>query len=135
MEYFMGTIRAESKTQLQTLKETNDLTPYYEQDQYEHETSYTIYPATWLIRIGIHHGLRLKFLSSSTQGWKTSLKAFCPVPDNALIFEFCKEGNVSAVRGLLSGGHASVRDTDSQGYTPLHVSLLGEIKPVIPERP
>ncbi len=124
MEYFLGTIRAESNIQLQTLSETNDLTPYYEQDQYEHETSYTIYPATWLVRLGIHRGLRLKFLSSSTQGWKASLKAFCPVPDDALIFDFCKEGNISAVKSLLSRGHASVRDTDSAGYTPLHVSFF-----------
>ena len=129
MEYFLGTIRAESKTQLRTARETDGLMPYCEQDQYENETSYTIYPAAWLIRLGVQYGLNFRFLSSSTQGWKTTLKAFCPVPDDALIFEFCKEGNVPAVRSLLSRGHASVRDTNSQGYTPLHVSLLFGTKP------
>ncbi|CAD6593136.1 MAG: hypothetical protein ASARMPREDX12_006859 [Alectoria sarmentosa] len=104
MEYFLGTIRAESKTQLRTARETDGLMPYCEQDQYENETSYTIYPAAWLIRLGVQYGLNFRFLSSSTQGWKTTLKAFCPVPDDALIFEFCKEGNVPAVRR----------------YTPLH---------------
>jgi len=128
MEYFLGTIRAESHTVLQTSRETDSLTPCYEQNQYEHTTSYTIYPATWLIRLGFHCGLRLGFLSSSTQGWKNTIMTFCPVPDDALIFEFSKEGNLSAVRKLLSGGHASVRDTDSLGYTPLHVSCSREIK-------
>lgn len=124
MEYFLGTIRAESNTVLQTSREIDDLTPCYEQKEYEHTTSYTIYPATWLIRLGFHRGLHLGFLSSSTQGWKNILKTFCPVPDDALIFDFSKEGNLPAVRRLLSGGHASVRDTDSQGCTPLHVSPL-----------
>ena len=124
MEYFLGTIRAESNIHLRIPREADDLTPYCEQKLYEHETSYTIYPATWLIHRGIQYGLRLRWYSSFTQGWKTTLKAFYPVPDNAVIFEFCKQGNVPAVRTLLSGGLASVRDTDSRGYTPLHVSLV-----------
>jgi len=128
MEYFLGTIRAESSTMLQTSRETDGPTPCCEENQYEHTTSYTIYPATWLIRLGFHCGLRLGFLSSSTQGWKNTMKTFCPVPDDALIFEFSKEGNLPAVRSLLSGGHASVGDTDSRGCTPLHVSRLREIE-------
>lgn len=128
MNYFLGTIRAESNSVLQTTRETDSPTPCHEENQYEHATSYTIYPATWLIRLGFHCGLRLGFLSSSTQGWKNTLKTFCPVPDDALIFEFSKEGNLPAVRSLMSRGHASVRDTDSQGYTPLHVSHSREIK-------
>ena len=130
MEYFLGTVHIDSSTKLQTLRETSDLASCYEQDQQEHETSCVIYPALWLIRLGIQHGLRLGFLSSSTQGWKHTLNFFCPVPDDALIFEFCRQGNVPAVRSLLSGGHASVRDTDSRGYTPLHVSLVAEISTV-----
>ncbi|KAI4100258.1 MAG: hypothetical protein LQ339_005565, partial [Xanthoria mediterranea] len=39
---------------------------------------------------------------------------------DALIFKFCKDGNLPAVRTLLLEGQASVRDTDSQGCTPLH---------------
>jgi len=127
-KYFLGTIRADSNTVLQISRETDGLTSCCEESQYEHATSYTIYPATWLIRLGFHCGLRLGFLSSSTQGWKNTMKTFCPVPDDALIFEFSKEGNLPAVRSLLSGGHASVGDTDSQGFTPLHVSRSREIK-------
>lgn len=130
IEAFLGTIRATSTTILQPSREIGDLTPDREQDQCEYRTSYTISPAPWLIRLGIHYGLHLGFLSSSTHGWKNTLQTFCPVPDNALIFDFCRQGNVPAVRSLLSGGHASVRDTNSQGYTPLHVSLMIETDPV-----
>lgn len=105
-----------------------DPKPYHEQDQYESKTLYVIYPAPWLIRLGFQYGLHLGLLSSSTDGWKNTLKTFCPVPDDALIFEFCRQGNVSAVQTLLSEGRASVRDTDSWGLTPLHVRLVSEFK-------
>ena len=124
MECSLGTIRAKSNTQLRIAAEMDDLTFFNQQDQGEHETSYTVYPAEWLIRLGIRYGFRLRFGSSATQGWQTTLKSFSPVPDDALIFEFCRQGNTSAVKELLSGGYASVRDTDSRGYTPLHVSLF-----------
>ena len=129
VQTFLGTIRATSTTILQSSRQIGDLIPDREQDQYEYKTSYTISPASWLIRLGIHYGLHLGFSSSSTHGWKNTLQTFCPVPDDALIFDFCRHGNVSAVRRLLSGGLASVRDTNSQGYTPLHVSLMIETDP------
>ena len=47
-----------------------------------------------------------------------------PVPDDALIFEFCREGNLAGVKTLLSKGQASVRDVDSLGRTALFVSPL-----------
>ena len=127
MECSLGTLRSKSNTTLRISAEMNHLTFYNQQDQGEHETSYTVYPAGWLIQLGIRYGLRLKLGFSATQGWKTALKSFCPVPDDALIFEFCRQGNISAVRELLSGGYASVRDTDSRGYTPLHVSLYSDM--------
>ena len=129
MEGFLGSVRATSSTVLQTSRQTRELTRDREQDQYEYETSYTISPPPWLVRLGFHYGLHLGFLSSTTQRWKNTLKTFCPVPDDALIFEFCKQGNVPAVMSLLSRGHASVRDTNSRGLTPLHVSLIWENDP------
>ena len=123
LEGFLGTIRARSTTTLQCSKQTADIT--LEQDHLEYETSYIISPASWLVRLGFQYGLHLSLLSS-TWGWKNTLKPFCLVPDDALIFEFCKQGNIPAVRSLLSRGHASVKDTDSKGYTPLHVSLRRE---------
>ena len=123
LEGFLGTIRGRSTTTLQCSEQTADITPYVEQDHLECETSYTISPASWLVRLGFQYGLHLSILSS-TRGWKNTLKSFCLVPDDALIFEFCKQGNIPAVRSLLSRGHASVKDTSSWGYTPLHVSLI-----------
>ena len=122
---FLGTIRARSTTTLQCSKQTADTTPNLDQDHLEYETSYIISPASWLVRLGFQYGLHLS-LHSSTRGWKNTLKSFCLVPDDALIFEFCKQGNIPAVRSLLSRGHASVKDTNSKGYTPLHVSLRRE---------
>jgi len=49
------------------------------------------------------------------------------VPNNALIFEFCREGNVGAIRRLLIHGHASLDDVNEMGETPLHVSLSAQI--------
>ena len=128
-EGFLGSIRATSSTILQTSRQTRECTLDREQDQHEYETSYTISPPSWLVRLGFRYGFRLGFLSS-TQGWENTLKTFCPVPDDAVIFEFCRQGNVSAVRSLLSRGLASVRDTDSRGYTPLHVSLINSTSPI-----
>ena len=126
MSFFLGTMRTKSRTNLQLRRNGDELEACCVQDQDEHETAYTIYPAQWMIRLGIRYGLHLKLCSSSTQGWQNSLKTFNPVPDDALIFEYCEKGNISAVRGLLSRGLASVKDTNSDGYTPLHVSLYDD---------
>ena len=119
----LGTVRVQSKTKLQISSDQDDLTRCGRLDQCEHESTYTIYPAAWLVWLGIRRGFRLGFQSSPIQGWKTTLKTYRPVPDDALIFNFCKDGNLPAVRTLLLGGQASVRDTDSWGCTPLHVSF------------
>ena len=102
IESLLGTIYTECSTRLQTLEEADNLTGCYEIDQYEHDTAYNIRPAPWLIRLGLGYGLYFGLLSSSTQGWKTSLNTFRPVPDDSLIFKLCKQGNVLAVRKLLS---------------------------------
>ncbi|CAG8960172.1 hypothetical protein HYFRA_00010651 [Hymenoscyphus fraxineus] len=61
----------------------------------------------------------------SVQGWKNNIKTFRAVPDNSLIFEFCKSGNIAGVRSLLSRGEGSPLDTNSLGWTPLHIPHLG----------
>lgn len=116
-------IHTYSENKQRVLGEAGEPPSEYELDHYERETSYTISPAPWLIRLGFQYGLHCRWLSSSSQGWKNSLETIRPVPDDALIFDFCKTGNLPAVQKLLSSGHASVRDTDSRGYTPLHVRL------------
>ena len=122
-EYILGTIHTSSK--IRASKESDESTACLDTDGYEHETAYSIYPAQWLVRFGIRSGLHLQIYSSSTQGWQTSLKPFCLVPDDSLIFEYCVNGNTSAVKGLFGKGLASVKDTNSSGWTPLHVSLPG----------
>lgn len=122
--FMLGTVRVQSKTKLQISSDEDDLTRRDGPDQCERKSTFTITPAAWLVWLGIRRGLRLGFQSSPIQGWKNTLNTFRPVPDNALIFEFCKDGNLPAVRTLLLGGQASVRDTDSGGFTPLHVSAF-----------
>ena len=90
----------------------------------ESHTSVTIRPAQWLSMLGMKRGVHFSFTRSTIHGWKHTISPFRVVPDDALIFEFCKLGNLSAVQQLLSGGDASARDTDSRGFTPLHVSLI-----------
>lgn len=89
---------------------------------YEYKRSYIVHPATWLVNFGFTYGLRVELAQSSILGWKGNLNTFRPVPDDALIFEFCVAGNSLAVRNLLSKGQASDRDTDSFGRNALHVS-------------
>lgn len=90
--------------------------------QYEHETSFTVCPAWWLFKAGFTYVPRFSLFSSSIQGWKYTLNSFRLVPDDALIFEFCKRGNLDGIQSLLARGQASVKDIDSQGYTALHVT-------------
>lgn len=94
--------------------------------KFEIITSFIFYPASWLTRLGFRYGVEAK-LSNSTAGWQFN---FCPVravPDNSLIFELCQRGNAKAVELLLQRGDASVRDTSSKGWTPLHVSGIDMI--------
>jgi hypothetical protein len=45
------------------------------------------------------------------------------VPDDALVFEFCREGDLNNIQRLFSKGLASPFDTNSNGATLLHVCL------------
>lgn len=119
--YFFGTIYTCSTTkQLQSSmfdsQETDD-----EDLHYEHQSSFVIRPAAWLVSLGLKSGLRVGLFNSSVRGWKSSLDTFCAVPDDSLIFDLSRDGNLSAVRTLFSRGLASVRDTNSAGETPLFV--------------
>lgn len=83
-------------------------------DLYEFATYFTWYPAVWLARLGIKFGVNAS-IARSYQGWKSTLKVFPAVPDDSLIFDFCKSGNIEGVQTLLTKGSASVRDTDTHG--------------------
>lgn len=45
------------------------------------------------------------------------------IPENSLIFDFCKTGNMQGVQRLIARGDALVQDASSKGWAPLHVSL------------
>ena len=95
--------------------------------QPEHESKTLLFfrPANWLLRLGVKYGLNL-ILHRLTQGWKNSatLSVFRSVPNDSLVFAFCKSGNLDGIRTLFSRGEASVWDQDSCYHTPLHVSVL-----------
>lgn len=86
----------------------------------ELRTNFTIYPAGWLVRLGLRFGLDAS-ISTTGREWKHVFRTFHAVPDNALVFDLCKEGNLQAVRSLFKRGEASAWDTNSYGWTPLHV--------------
>ena len=88
---------------------------------YHRVTTFVYYPSWWLTNFGLKNGIEIS-MSTSTKGWQLSLAAFRAVPDNALIFDFAQAGNIEAVKRLLIRGEASLRDTNSEGWTPLHVS-------------
>ena len=84
-------------------------------------TSFIFYPATWLKRIGVKHGMEASMVNSK-DGWQFHFNPLRAVPENSPIFDLCRTGQVKAVELLIQKGHGSVLDTSPKGWTPLHVS-------------
>ena len=61
-------------------------------------------------------------VSRSSWGLECSLTCYRAVPDDAPIFDYCRNGNAKTIQTLFDGGLASPWDTDSRGFTPLFVS-------------
>lgn len=95
-------------------------------NQYENEMSITILPAWWLVKLGISYAPRGSLSHSTISGWNHKFNPYRLVSSDALIFEFCQNNNLAGVQTLLSRGEASVKDMDSLGWTPLHVSQFIE---------
>lgn len=93
---------------------------------YRTTTSFIFHPASWLIKIGFKYGLEA-MITKSQAGWQYNILPVRSVPDDALIFKFCKLGNVDAVRELFRRGDASVLDVDSDGWRPLHVCDISHL--------
>lgn len=85
----------------------------------EHNSYFALYPSWVLAKLGVSYGLLIQ--ARCTDGWQYTIQPFNAVPDDALIFTFCSNGNVAAVKTLLATGKASLRDRDSRGWTPLRV--------------
>lgn len=122
-ENMLGTISFITKTFHLRARRSADLDACPSDNQYEFETSFTLHPAPWLIRCGLNFGLRVA-VARSTQGWKQNLESYRAVPDDSAIFMHSFKGDLGAVRSLFSSGMASPLDTNSQGWTPLHVCDL-----------
>jgi hypothetical protein len=83
-------------------------------------SSFTFFPSWWLTKVGMKYGVEANLFATAT-GWQFNFNPIRAVPDDSPIFNACRKGNLSTVRFLLSEGDASVRDTNSKGWTPLHV--------------
>ena len=86
-------------------------------------TSFIFYPASWLTRIGLRYGTEASLKYSASTGWRFNVEAVRAMPENSLLFDLCKLGDVQAVKLMLARGDASVKDTSPKGWTPLHVSF------------
>lgn len=122
-ENMLGKICFTTKTFHLRSRRSADLDACHSDTQYQFETSFTLHPAPWLIRCGVNFGLRA-VVARSIQGWKQKLESYRAVPDSSKIFTYCSEGNLDGVRSLFSSGMASSHDTNSYGWTPLHVCDL-----------
>jgi hypothetical protein len=115
---FFGDITVQS----QTSQTTFDKGDGRKEEEIDDQVRIIFRPATWLMRLGLAYELHLAFFQSS-RVWKGVFQMYQPVPDDSLIFEFCRTGNIEGVQLLLSRKGASVWDVNSNGWTPLHVSF------------
>jgi hypothetical protein len=92
-----------------------------------HETSetenvITVYPKATSRFFGITHGMLLS--AQATSGWQYSIQTFRAVEESALVFEFCREGNLDGLKSLFRRGEASPWDRGPEGQTPLLVRFV-----------
>ena len=99
-------------------KDSEDL----DESDFIRKTSIRIHPASWLIRFGMNFGAIFES-QINAYDWKYRLDSFRAVPDDADIFGACLRGDIDAVKELFTLGKASIWDTDSNGWTPLHVRI------------
>ncbi|KAL3481472.1 nucleoside phosphorylase domain-containing protein [Aspergillus californicus] len=90
--------------------------------QTETQTSFNFHPAPWLMRLGLRYGLKVMAINHH-RTWRYTIQPVHAIPDDSLIFTFCKSGNVDAIRELFKRGYACVIDVDTHGHTPLHIAV------------
>jgi hypothetical protein len=88
-------------------------------------TSFVFYPTSWLKYLGFQRGLEA-VVSSASQSWlfNCRITVTYALPEDSLIFELCRTGQIRAVEILLEKRLASVVDTSPKGWKPLHVRNL-----------
>jgi hypothetical protein len=90
--------------------------------QYEHSTTIRVHPSWWLIKMGFQYHINA-MITQTSQEWRPLFLKSYAVPDDAIIFSLCRTGDIEAVKELFSARVATPWDTDSCGWTPLHVSF------------
>ena len=123
VETLFGTFRLRSRTLLVS-NQSKDPTCSEEEYRFEYENIFGFIPPAWLVRFGFTYGLSGRISQSPLSGANFVLDVVRSVPDDALIFDLCREGRVGCVQALITRGEASAKDVDSQGRTPLYVSLI-----------
>jgi hypothetical protein len=90
-----------------------------------YENLYMFHPANWLVSLGMKSSFDA-MISKSTQGWKNNLssRTFRAVPKDALIIQYCANGDIEGIKTLLARGDASIMDRCPFGFTLLHVSKI-----------
>ncbi|CZR55223.1 uncharacterized protein PAC_05110 [Phialocephala subalpina] len=100
----------------------NELEPSESKENLEVETNFSLIPSWWVVRFGMSKVFKFDIMQLSSQGWQAKMATFNLIPSKSPIFDFCRDGNLDAVRSLLKGGHASARDITPEGFTPLHAA-------------
>jgi hypothetical protein len=88
----------------------------------ERDVTFIIYPKAGTRLLGISY--RMIITAKSIAGWQYSMQPFRAVPETALIYDFCHDGNLEGVRSLFKRGEASPWDQDPKGQTLLLVRIL-----------
>jgi hypothetical protein len=118
VECFVGTIYYHSQiVRVTSFNGDSKISGQEAFEAHEIETSFSIIPATWLLK----YGVTLSF-GRNAEGYHHKMRYFPLVQRNALIFEFCQQGNIDGVQSLFQQKMASPWDTDPDGLTPLHIA-------------
>ena len=123
VETFLGTFRLWSRTLLVSNQSERPMSSE-EEGHFGYENIFRLIPPSWLVRFGFNYGVSGCISQSPLSGPTIVLDVVRSVPDDAVIFDLCREGRVGCVQALLNRGEASAKDVDSQGRTPLYVSLI-----------
>ena len=87
----------------------------------ESDTRIVVQPSSTVARYITDRGFSIIIRRTQRNRLNMQLSTFRAVPDDALIFEFCRTGNVKGIQTLFSRGEASAYDTNTDGFSPLHV--------------
>ncbi|KAL9120774.1 MAG: hypothetical protein Q9187_002672 [Circinaria calcarea] len=121
LQTFIGSLHVESKT-IHVQPKYSSIRPAHDSQseaQYEYQTaSVIVYPAPWLVNRGFSYSPRVN--AAGPPFWDLKLRVTHAVPDDNLVFEFCKQGNVPGLKCLFARKQASTKDVDSQGRTPIY---------------